>query len=74
MNGQEYRDVRLAMGYSQAELGEALGVSGNAIARRERGERPITREAELALRYLRRVRRPRPTARRGGPRRRQPAD
>jgi hypothetical protein len=37
---------------TQKELGEALGVHWNSVARMERGEFPIIRTTELAVKYL----------------------
>ena len=37
---------------TQKELGEALGVHWNSVARMERDEFPIIRTTELALKFL----------------------
>ena len=37
---------------TQKELGEALGVHWNSVARLERDEFPIVRTTELAVKYL----------------------
>jgi len=37
---------------TQKELGEALGVHKNSVARMERGEFSIIRTTELAVKYL----------------------
>lgn len=37
---------------TQKELGEALGIHKNSVARMERGEFPIIRTTELAVKYL----------------------
>ena len=37
---------------TQKELGEALGVHWNSVARMERDEFPIIRTTELAVKYL----------------------
>jgi predicted DNA-binding transcriptional regulator AlpA len=47
----EYRALREELG-TQAEVARRLGVSANTVARRERGEVPLTREMELAIRHL----------------------
>jgi len=52
MTRTEYREWRQRLGLTQAQLAERLGVAPNTVARRERGERPISDEAELALRAL----------------------
>lgn len=51
MEADEYRTIRQSLG-SQEQVAEALGVARNTVARRERGELPIDREAELAIRRL----------------------
>jgi len=52
MTPDEYRHIRRELGLTQAQLAARLGVATNTIARRERGEQPIDREAALALRSL----------------------
>ena len=47
----QYRELRRQVG-TQAEAAQALGVQPVTVSRRERGVRAISREAELALRYL----------------------
>lgn len=42
MRGEEVREVRRALGWTQVQLAEALGVAGNTVARWERGEVKIT--------------------------------
>ena len=37
---------------TQTELADALGMKKNSIARMERGERPVMRVTELAIKYL----------------------
>ncbi len=37
---------------TQKELGEALGVHKNSVARMERGEFQVIRTTELAVKYL----------------------
>lgn len=51
MSPDEYRTLRQSIG-TQAEVAELLGVHRVTVADRERGAKPIDREAELALRYL----------------------
>lgn len=54
MTPQELLSHRRALGLSQAGLGKHLGVSGNTVARWERGDAPIGQPAmlDLALRAL----------------------
>ena len=52
MTPLEYRLGRKALRLTQAELAQRLQLNVHTIARRERGEMVITREAELALRLL----------------------
>lgn len=52
MNPAEYRSARISLEMSQAQLAAALGVGRQCISDRESGRAVITREAELALRYL----------------------
>ena len=54
MKGKELRAARARLGMTQTELGEALGVHWNSIARMERDydSFPITRTTELAVKYL----------------------
>ena len=52
MTGAELRQARRRLGMTQKELGEALGVHRNSVARMERDEFPIIRTTELAVRYL----------------------
>ena len=52
MTPTDYKALRLKMGMTQTQLGEALGISANTVARRERGERHIGPEAAMAIRCL----------------------
>jgi len=52
MIGAELKRVRARLGITQKELGEALGVHWNSVARMERDEFPIIRTTELAVKYL----------------------
>jgi len=47
MTGEELRDLRLALGLTQVQMGGLLGVHRNTIRRYEVGERRIT--AHFAL-------------------------
>jgi len=48
MTAQDYKAEREKRG-TQASVSALLGVSRVSIARRETGEQPISREAELAI-------------------------
>lgn len=52
MQGAELRRIRKGMKLTLAELGEALGLSGNFIGMMERGEKAIEKRTELAVLYL----------------------
>jgi transcriptional regulator with XRE-family HTH domain len=51
MTRAQYRKLRQSIG-SQTEVAKLLGVDPQTISRRERGELPINKEAEMALRGL----------------------
>jgi DNA-binding XRE family transcriptional regulator len=52
MIGEDLKHARARLGMTQKELGEALGVHWNSVARMERNEFPIIRTTELAIKYL----------------------
>jgi len=52
MTGKGLRRARLRLNMTQKELGKALGIHKNSVARMERGEFPIIRTTELAVKYL----------------------
>ena len=52
MTGEELKRARAKLGMTQKELGGALGVHWNSVARMERDEFPIIRTTELAVKYL----------------------
>src|SRR5262249_1450670 len=52
MTKGELRNARAKLGMNQTELGEAIGMQKNSIARMERGERPIMKHTELSVKYL----------------------
>jgi transcriptional regulator with XRE-family HTH domain len=58
MNGQEMRLIRRKLGLTQEKFGELMGVTGNSIARQERGEmgirEPVARLARLLSRISKR--------------------
>jgi DNA-binding XRE family transcriptional regulator len=52
MTGKELKQARLALHMTQKELGEALDLAKNTVAMAERGELPIRRTTEFAVKYL----------------------
>ena len=52
MTGKGLKGAREKLSLTQKELGEALGVHRNSVARMERDEFPIIRTTELAVKYL----------------------
>jgi transcriptional regulator with XRE-family HTH domain len=52
MTGKQMQRARKTLRLTQSQLGDALGLHGNSIARMERDELPIVKQTELALRYL----------------------
>lgn len=56
MTPADYKREREARG-SQSEVADMLGVHKLTVSKRERGEIPITREAWLALRAIRKPKR-----------------
>ena len=46
------RSLRTRLGWTQQKLADELGVSNDAVSRWERGEDPISRRTELAVRAL----------------------
>lgn len=51
MQPEEIKAARLKLNLTQAELGELFGVSGNSIARWERGEREPDAKGMMALAF-----------------------
>jgi DNA-binding transcriptional regulator YiaG len=51
MTAAEYKKIRESLG-DQVRVAELLGVTKNTVSRRETGESPVDREAELAIRCL----------------------
>ncbi len=51
MTGEEYRDLRDELHYTQLELANALGIYPSTVARREKSG-AIDSEAEMAIRSL----------------------
>jgi len=52
VNGKELKRLRRALGMTQRELGEALELHSNTLARAERNEIPVPRTTLFAARYL----------------------
>ena len=54
MNATDYKAKRIALGYTQAALAEALGISRETVTRREAGDprNPISQEAALSIAAL----------------------
>jgi DNA-binding XRE family transcriptional regulator len=53
MTGKELRNARKRLNnMTQKQLGDAIGIHKNSVARMERGEFPIIRTTELAVKYL----------------------
>jgi len=50
--GPTLRWCREHLGLTRAELGAALGITGTEVYRKERGDRPIMRAQEQAVRWL----------------------
>lgn len=52
MQADELKTARKALGLTQAELGEAIGMTGTSIGLMERGAAPIEKRTALAVLYL----------------------
>jgi transcriptional regulator with XRE-family HTH domain len=52
MTGQELRRIRKRLGLTQEQLAEQTGVTGNSIARQERGEMGIRESLARLIRLL----------------------
>ena len=52
MTGAELRKARERLNITQTELADAIGMQRNSVARMERGERPVLKHTELAVKYL----------------------
>ena len=52
MTGADVKRARERLKMTQAELGDALGIQRNSVARMEIGNRPVMRTTELAIKYL----------------------
>jgi transcriptional regulator with XRE-family HTH domain len=52
MTAAAYRAIRQRLELTQADLAKKLELTFNTISRRELGQLPITKEADLALRWI----------------------
>lgn len=52
MQPDELKAMRKAADMTQGELGEAIGMSRESIGLMERGQAPIERRTELAVRFV----------------------
>lgn len=48
----DIKQTRLALGLTQAELAEKLGISGSLLSRLESGDQPLTLRTILAIEAL----------------------
>jgi DNA-binding XRE family transcriptional regulator len=52
MTGKQLRVIRGKMGLTQAKFAEKIGMTGNSVARMERGEMIITKTVELLISFV----------------------
>jgi transcriptional regulator with XRE-family HTH domain len=52
VTSDDIRRVREAMGLTQKQMAERLGITSTSVARMERGEQRIMRVTTLAIKYL----------------------
>lgn len=52
MTGEELRNARMSLGFTQKQLGQHLDLSQEYISRLENGHRPITHMVELAVNFI----------------------
>jgi len=52
MQGDELKAIRKGLGWTLARMAEQLGMSETYVGQMERGQKPIERRTELAVRYL----------------------
>jgi transcriptional regulator with XRE-family HTH domain len=55
MESDELKEKRIALGLTQAQLAEILGVKPNTVARWERGLLAVPRTVELAMETVERI-------------------
>lgn len=52
MTGQDLRALRSAIGWTQREMGDELGIHANTVARLERGDLPITKRMAQTIKLV----------------------
>jgi DNA-binding transcriptional regulator YiaG len=52
MTGKNFKQIRRKLGLSQSKLAKVMGVTVTALARWERGERPISGPVVLCMKLL----------------------
>jgi len=52
VTGSKFRKLRRDAGYSQSQLSRELDITIRSLTRWERGETPVPKIAELALKYV----------------------
>lgn len=52
MTGEELRNARMSLGFTQKQLGDHLDVRQEYISRLENGHRPISHTIELAINFI----------------------
>jgi len=52
MQADELKAIRKGLGWTQAEMAEAMGLTPKSIGMMERGDAPIEKRTELAALYL----------------------
>ena len=55
MEGEQLKEKRVALGFTQAQLAKILEVKPNTVARWERGLLPVPRTVELAMETVERM-------------------
>ena len=52
MTGKDLRVLRSAIGWTQREMGDELGIHANTVARLERGDLPITKRMAQTIKLV----------------------
>lgn len=52
MTGKDLRALRSAIGWTQREMGDELGIHANTVARLERGDLPITKRMAQTIKLV----------------------